>query len=1599
LANTLTSTVNGVASATAPIINTNALSLSGTNLTSTVNGVASTALDLQPLINAGTTVSNLLTGSNLTTTVNGVTGAPLDLLPLLTGSTTNTLSSAVNTLTNVTNGVSATAPIINTNTNSLTGSNLTTTINGVASTPLDLLPLLTGSTTNTQTWTKTGNLVNTTNGVVGTVTIGSGTIADFLGYDSTGKPVYQSLASAVTAGTTVSNTSLANNLTTTVNGVAATAVPIINSNTITSLANTLTSTVNGVASATAPIINTNALSLSGTNLTSTVNGVASTPVNLLPLLTGSTTNTLSSAVNTLTNVTNGVSATAPIINSNTITSLANTLTSTVNGVASATAPIINTNALSLSGTNLTSTVNGVASTPVNLLPLLTSATTNTLSSAVNTLTNVTNGVSATAPIINSNTITSSANTLTSTVNGVASATAPIINTNALSLSGTNLTSTVNGVASTALDLQPLINAGTTVSNLLTGSNLTTTVNGVTGAPLDLLPLLTGSTTNTLSSAVNTLTNVTNGVSATAPIINSNTITSLANTLTSTVNGVASATAPIINTNALSLSGTNLTSTVNGVASTPVNLLPLLTGSTTNTLSSAVNTLTNVTNGVSATAPIINSNTITSLANTLTSTVNGVASATAPIINTNALSLSGTNLTSTVNGVASTALDLQPLINAGTTNTLFSTVNTLTNTTNGVVAVANIINSNVLSINNSGQVVSTVNGIASNTLTLNDFWRSQTGVALPDGVNDNTENMNRVGSVGIGHNKTSNVGMLDVVSQTAASTLNLSNYGNPNLQNFNRYQGTLTTPTTVNVNSLINRMSFNGYDGSTLREGARIDALVESPTGANDMPTGLLFATSADGTANPIERLRISANGNVGIGTLGVANDLLQLTTGIANNSGLTLTNLISSSPVTAGAGAIGVDGNGKVVRVTSTGATSASNGLTLVGTDVRLGGSISTPTTISTTALNTLTISAGVVTGVKALTVQGDLKVTGVIDPIELQFSGTPLAGNAYAIRTLPGTTNPIYVTTDANNLNAFSVRRSDNNNNVFGVDTVNQRVGVGNITPQARLDVDGAMILRPVSLGNQAVNTTLVAASTIDISSMITINQSTVGVNLSLPAPSQTQAGRMLSIVNNGTQPITVGGAIVGNGTFSDYRWDGATWAIASSSGTGWSINGNSNTTAATNFIGTTNAQDIVYKANNIEGLRMLGGSSFVGSGFLTVNTINPGDLVLSGDVFFKNPGVGNTPSAFQWMLTSDNAAMYTKENSVDQSDYTFKFGDNAEFDQDRYVFWQSSYLGASLDKFPLVMSGNTTNMYSKYVGDNHITGALVANSSLLHANQSTARIGIKNTNPLYMLHVGNATTTIGSIARFENAGGNCTITPNTAGGVTCTSDIRKKTNVITSNTQELLAKINQIDVASYNMIGDPNGQKQIGFLAQNMEKIFPSLVITDDNGDKSVSYSGMTPILVAGVKQLDGKVSSIELKLSQLEAKLANTPSSGTTSFNGTTESLTVNQSATFNGMAKFLASAEFKNIKVSGDLETQGTIKVSDQVANSYVVKEGLIKQKFVFAKPKSKKPIINLTPTSIIDGGYAVVNTTNESFEIEFQKVQANSIEFNVLIFDK
>jgi len=81
---------------------------------------------------------------------------------------------------------------------------------------------------------------------------------------------------------------------------------------------------------------------------------------------------------------------------------------------------------------------------------------------------------------------------------------------------------------------------------------------------------------------------------------------------------------------------------------------------------------------------------------------------------------------------------------------------------------------------------------------------------------------------------------------------------------------------VELNDSLGTINFSGTDGVRELRPAVIAAAVDGVPGLNDMPGRLMFFTIADGASTPIERMRITSAGNVGIGTTPNASAILDV---------------------------------------------------------------------------------------------------------------------------------------------------------------------------------------------------------------------------------------------------------------------------------------------------------------------------------------------------------------------------------------------------------------------------------------------------------------------------------------------------------------------------------------------------------------------------------------------------------------------------------------------------------------------------------------------------------------------------------------------------
>jgi hypothetical protein len=108
-----------------------------------------------------------------------------------------------------------------------------------------------------------------------------------------------------------------------------------------------------------------------------------------------------------------------------------------------------------------------------------------------------------------------------------------------------------------------------------------------------------------------------------------------------------------------------------------------------------------------------------------------------------------------------------------------------------------------------------------------------------------------------------------------------------------------------------------------------------------------------------------------------------------------------------------------------------------------------------------------------------------------------------------------------------------------------------------------------------------------------------------------------------------------------------------------------------------------------------------------------------------------------------------------------------------------------------------------------------------------------------------------------------------NTTGTWGTISDVRLKENIVDATSK--LEGINQLRVVNFNLKSDPD-VKQIGFIAQEVEQIFPGLVSDgEEDGEggyyKSVKTTVLIPMLVKAIQEQQALIQDLTTRLTALE------------------------------------------------------------------------------------------------------------------------------------
>jgi Chaperone of endosialidase len=248
-----------------------------------------------------------------------------------------------------------------------------------------------------------------------------------------------------------------------------------------------------------------------------------------------------------------------------------------------------------------------------------------------------------------------------------------------------------------------------------------------------------------------------------------------------------------------------------------------------------------------------------------------------------------------------------------------------------------------------------------------------------------------------------------------------------------------------------------------------------------------------------------------------------------------------------------------------------------------------------------------------------------------------------------------------------------------------------------------------------------------------------------------------------------------------------------------------------------------------------------------------NGGVFLLNDNVFaqYTNVSISNNP------LSPAHFTGY-KARGTEAAPAPSVSGDIiASFQGHDYIF-QSGYAAMNIIASENHTASNLGNEIHFQVQPNGTSTNASALSPLVVKNDG--KIGIGTTAPTQVLTVYNGSTF-----------GNYTTT-----GWAHSSDARLKTNV--KPVTSALSKVKQINGVYYNWKDSKAPKNQIGFLAQDLEKVLPEAVVVDADGAYSVVYGNVTPLLVEGMKEqqllieeLKKQVEALKLQNELILKKLA--------------------------------------------------------------------------------------------------------------------------------
>jgi len=431
----------------------------------------------------------------------------------------------------------------------------------------------------------------------------------------------------------------------------------------------------------------------------------------------------------------------------------------------------------------------------------------------------------------------------------------------------------------------------------------------------------------------------------------------------------------------------------------------------------------------------------------------------------------------------------------------------------------------------------------------------------------------------------------------------------------------------------------------------------------------------------------------------------------------------------------------------------------------------------------------------------------------------------------------------------------------VFSV-YVQAQVGIGTASPNSTLDVRGSLSL-PI--------TTFSSNTTAGASDNFLIFTGSSATTLTLPTAASI-TGRVYWVKNGGSATLTI--ATTSSQTIDGLSsWsltqtkavrlvsDGSNWRISSeslSSTTAWLYDGN--TVSSIKNLGTIDSVDLPIITKNTERIRVTATGN-VGIGTSSFSSANPEKLKIDGGSSsgYQNLIVakGNTNSYAQFNIQNTNSGgnastdiVATADNGDESTNYidlginssNYNNGNSSLLNGGNvaylYNYGQDMVIGnASSSKSIIFFTGGDSPSNEKFrINSNGV----VMNSNVLPSSSNTYDLG-------------------SSTYRWKTIYSNNSLN---------TSDARLKTNI--RNLNYGLSTILRMNPVKYNWKEGNDKDTKIGFLAQDLRKVIPEVVVGDESKENlAVNYIELIPVLVNAIKEQQKQITIMAKEIERLKSQ----------------------------------------------------------------------------------------------------------------------------------